>query len=764
MTLALNEEHLELQRSVARWVERYCPPALTRAAVDAEREVLPAFWGDLVDQGWLVVHVPEALGGQGFGILELAVVLQELGRAIAPGPFLPSALAAAVVGAHAEEPAAKALLPGIVDGTTPAAVVFGATDSDRTLEGVGLYAQSDATGTLTVSGTVPAVLGGALARLLMVPVRSDGPGRPEIRWCAIDLSGGDGAPAAGVSVTPRASLDLTRRSAAVTLESVHVPPERVLAGVTTAAVLDLALVLAAAELSGCARWCLDAASEHARTRVQFGRPIGQFQGVKHKLADLLVAVEQLEAATWDAALALDGEDPDQAHLSAAAAGALAQEIGVQAARDTIQVLGGMGFTWEHDVHLYLRRAATLRQLLGGSARQHERVATLALDGVRRALGVELPAVQAESARAELAASVAEVAAAPVADQRRVLGERGLLFPHWPVPYGRGAGAVEQLVLDELLAEAGVTRPPSNVAAWALPTIISYGTVEQQERWVLPTLRGELVWCQLFSEPGAGSDLAALSTRATRSEGGWVLDGQKVWTSVAARANLGICLARTDPHVPKHQGITYFVVDMTSPGIEVRPLREITGAALFNEVFFDGCFVADDCVVGEVNGGWRLARTTLANERVSLGSDTAFGGSLESVMALMGSADAGVGDSERGALGRLLVDAQSLAVMAQRSVLRSLSGLEPGSEGSVRKLLGAEHEQRVADLGLELCGQAGVFSDGELAGPARQFLHTLCLTIAGGTSEVQRNVIGERLLRLPRDHEPPATGGGSTAGR
>ena len=144
--------------------------------------------------------------------------------------------------------------------------------------------------------------------------------------------------------------------------------------------------------------------------------------------------------------------------------------------------------------------------------------------------------------------------------------------------------------------------------------------------------GRVIWCQLFSEPGAGSDLAALTTRATRVDGGWSLTGQKVWTSVAPRAHWGICLARTDPDVPKHRGITYFLVDMRSPGIEVRPLREITGAALFNEVFFDDCFVPDDCVVGEVDGGWKLARTTLANERVSLSTDSAFGGALEAVLA------------------------------------------------------------------------------------------------------------------------------------
>ena len=744
MPIGLSEEHEELRRALRRWAETRCPPEVPRALLDRDDEPLPPFWGDLAAQGWLAVHVAEELGGHGFGVLELAVVLEELGRAVAPGPFLPTALAASVIARGADPAQAKALLPALVDGSRPASVALG---PDAGLPS----ARPAPDGGLSVTGDVPAVVGAASAGLLVLAVRLEDAAADPVRWCAVELLDAGGARAPGVSVTPRDCLDRTRRSGGVSLEGVRVPPERVLEGVSGEEVWDLASVLAAAEICGSARWCLEAATAHARSRIQFGRPIGQFQGIKHKLADLLIVVEQMTAATWDAALALDGDDPDQAHLSAAAASALALEGGVRAAKDAIQVLGGMGFTWEHDAHLHLRRAASLRQLLGGAAGRRAAVARRALAGTRRSLAVELPADQAGALRAELAPLVAEVAGAPEEDRRRLLGERGLLFPHWPPPYGRGAGPVEQLVIDELLAQAGLRRPPAHVAAWALPTLIAHGSDDQRERFVVPTLRGELLWCQLFSEPGAGSDLAALSTRAERAEGGWVLSGQKVWTSVAARADVGICLARTDPEAPKHAGITYFVVDMRSAGIEVRPLREITGDALFNEVFFDAVFVPDDGVVGQVNDGWRLARTTLANERVSLASDSAFGGSLEAILGMLGGS-AGQDPAVLDQLGRLLTDAQSLAVMGQRTTLRSVSGLEPGPESSVRKLLGAEHEQRVADFGLERCGPEGVFADGPGAHWARSFLHTLCLTIAGGTSEVQRNVIGERLLGLPRDPE------------
>ncbi len=336
-------------------------------------------------------------------------------------------------------------------------------------------------------------------------------------------------------------------------------------------------------------------------------------------------------------------------------------------------------------------------------------------------------------------------------KRRQLVDTGLLTPHWPLPWGRHAGPAEQLVIDEEMEAAGVRRPSLAVGAWALPTIIAHGSAAQQERFVGPSLLGEITWCQLFSEPGAGSDLASLAMRAERVEGGWSLTGQKVWTSMAQKSDWGICLARSDPSVPKHEGITYFLVDMRSPGIEVRPLREITGEAMFNEVFFTDVFVPDDCVVGEPGDGWRLARTTLANERVSMSSGATFGFGIEWMLGSL--PEEGVDPVVLDHLGALLAEAQSVALLGARTTLRSVSGVEPGPEASVRKLLGAEHEQRVQELGLVLLGPRGACSEDEGRQWSWGLLSTRCLTIAGGTSEVQRNVIAERILGLPRDPEP-----------
>jgi alkylation response protein AidB-like acyl-CoA dehydrogenase len=436
-----------------------------------------------------------------------------------------------------------------------------------------------------------------------------------------------------------------------------------------------------------------------------------------------------------------------------AAGALALDAFADIAKDCIQVLGGIGFTWEHDAHLYLRRAMAMRQLLGGGRPWREASAKAALAGARRHLTLDLPP-DAAAIRAEIAAIADDIAAAPKDERRALLADAGLIVPHWDPPWGRSASAVEQLVIDQELRRVKVRVPHLQVGGWAAPTIAAFGTPEQQERWVRPTLLGTITWCQLFSEPEAGSDLASLTTTGTRTDGGWLLNGQKVWTSMAKEADWGICLVRTNPAAPKHLGITYVIVDMKSPGLDIRPLREMTGLEMFNEVFLDDVFVPDDCVIGEVDGGWPLARTTLANERVSMGSGASFGGGIEALLGLVGervaTGELSLDPLLLDQLGGLVAEAHSLAVLGLRTTLRSVTGAKPGPEASVRKLLGVEHDQRTQELGLALLGPEGATTVGAASQWTYGFLANRCLTIAGGTSEIQRNVIGERLLGLPRD--------------
>ena len=258
-----------------------------------------------------------------------------------------------------------------------------------------------------------------------------------------------------------------------------------------------------------------------------------------------------------------------------------------------------------------------------------------------------------------------------------------------------------------------------------------------------TLRGEIFWCQLFSEPGAGSDLASLRTKAVRVDGGWELTGQKVWTSSAHKAQWGVCLARTDPEAPKHKGITYFLIDMSSPGILIRPLREITGDALFNEVFLDGVFVPDEMVVGTVNDGWRLARTTLANERIAMAQGTALGNPMEQLLAAAAEINLDVAQQDR--LARLIITAQVGSLLDQRIAQLAVGGQDPGAESSVRKLIGVRYRQALAEFRMDLTDGAGIVEDKIV----HDFLNTRCLTIAGGTEQILLTLAAERLLGLPR---------------
>jgi alkylation response protein AidB-like acyl-CoA dehydrogenase len=685
MSIALSDDHLALLETARRFVASRCTPEVARAAIDADPTVRPPFWDELASLGWLALHLD-------FGLTELAVVLEELGRAAAPGPFLPTVWASASIARSSSD---HELLPGLTDGSLTGAVALGHGP----------------------------VLGGAMADVLVVPL-GDGWGVTR------DFT------AAAVE-----SLDPTRPVASVEWTSAEPLP-----GVTTADVEELGATLVSAECAGGAGWCVETAAAYAAVREQFGRPIGQFQGVKHRCSDMLVAAEQARAVAWDAATSSD-------RLAATVAGAIALDAYCDVAKDCIQVLGGIGFTWEHDAHLYLRRAMSLRQLLGGGSRWRQQVATIALAGERRRLSVSLPE-EAERFRPEIAAFADSLVDLDRDEQRAAVVEHGYFVPHWPRPWGRDAGPLEQLVIDDELRRAKVRRPHLAVGAWAAPTIATHGTPEQQERWVRPTLLGEIAWCQLFSEPGAGSDLAALSTTATRTGGGWLLTGQKVWTSFAKEADWGICLARTNRDAPKHLGITYFIVDMRAAGIDIRPLRELTGLAMFNEVFLDDVFVPDDCVIGEVDGGWPLARTTLANERVTMGSGSSFGGGVESLLTLVSTrlADGRLTDDPHllDELGGLVAEAQTVALLGLRSTVRSISGSASGPEASVRKLLGVEHDQRTQEVGLQLLGPEGATVLGDAAQWTFGFLANRCLTIAGGTSEIQRNVIAERLLGLPRD--------------
>ncbi len=711
----IDSERAEVREMVRSWAVASGSIAAVRALEAGAGGSADSWRGPydgLVELGTFGVAVSEDLGGAGGSIADLCVMVDEAAAALVPGPVATTALATLVI-------TDAALLEALVSGERTAGL---ALNSDIVFDGQ------------SATGTAKFVLGAVPDGLLILPAgngASGATGRHDV-WLLVD------ATAPGVTVTPLEATDFSRPLARVELNGAA-------ATVVDAPVADLAVTVLAAEAAGLARWQLQTAADYAKVREQFGKPIGSFQAVKHMCAEMLLRSQQVAVAASDAAEAAmeaaGAGDTAQLSIAAAVAAAAAIDAAKHNGRDCIQVLGGIGFTWEHDAHLYLRRAYATAQILGGHGSWLRRVAALTRSGLRRQLHVDTG--EAETIRPEIAAVVAQIAALPVEKHQAALAEAGLMAPHWPAPYGRAASPGEQLVIDDELGAASVVRPDISIGWWAAPTILGHGTPEQIDRFIPGTLTGDVYWCQLFSEPGAGSDLAALRTKAIKVDGGWKLTGQKVWTSNAHRANWGICLARTNPDAPKHKGITYFVVDMSSPGIDIRPLREITGEALFNEVFLDDLFVPDDCVIGPVDGGWALARTTLANERVAMAAGGALDKGMEHLLEVLGDRELDAADAER--LGALIVAAQVGSLLDQLTAQMAVGGHDPGAPSSVRKLIGVRYRQALAETIMDAHDGSGI----EDSPDVRYFLNTRCLSIAGGTEQILLTVAGERLLGLPR---------------
>ena len=716
MSIALTDDHRELGNVARSFLTAQKARLAARALLDADAEARPPFWNELAELGWLGLHVDEQYGGSGFGLPELVVVIDELGRAAAPGPFVPTVVVSAVIAAVGTEEQKARLLPGLVDGSHTAAVGFG--------------------GNLTVSGgrasgDAGVVLGAGLADVLLLASGED--------MLVIERT------ADGVTVEVPENLDRTRRSGRVALTDVAVDGN-VLPGARNAA-LARTRTLYAAEAVGGASDCVDTAVEYAKVREQFGRTIATFQAVKHHCANMLVAAESAVSCVWDAARAAD-EDEEQFRLIAAAAATLALPAYVRNAELNIQVHGGIGFTWEHDAHLHLRRALTVQAVLGGDESATD-VFDLTAKGIARANSLDLPAGSDEM-RAEIRAEAQRIAALDEKAQLDELIATGYLMPHWPKPWGRAAGAVEQLLCEEEFAAADVTKPDYGITGWVILTLIQHGTPSQIERFVEKALRKDEIWCQLFSEPSAGSDAAAVKTRATRVDGGWSITGQKVWTSGAHYCKRGLATVRTDIDGPKHAGITMVILDMQAPGVEIRPLRQITGGSEFNEVFFNDVFVPDEDVVGEPNAGWTVARATLGNERVSIGGG---GGGIAPASAWLMHLAQTHGDRVIGSLqrvGRFLAEDHALRLLNLRRAVRSIEGAGPGPEGNITKLKLADHFQEQGAIAASLVGPDLALEDGEGALASRAAMGARGMAIAGGTSEVARNQIAERILGMPRD--------------
>lgn len=730
MPIAIAEEHLALADSVRALVAKVAPAEVLHEALETPLDNPPPYWRAAAEQGLTGVHLAESVGGQGFGILELAVVLAEFGYGAVPGPFVPSAIASALIAAHDPD---YPLLAELAAGTSIAAY---AIDSGLTATRLGEV--------LVIRGEARAVPAAGQADVLVLPVAIDS----GEEWVVLN--------AADLEIEPRVSVDPARPIADVRANAIEIGDDRVLTTLSRARARALMSTLLSAEAVGVARWCTDSASGYAKIREQFGRPIGQFQAVKHKCAEMIATTERATAAVWDAARALDeatAGDPaaTQHEFAAAVAATLAPVAAQHCAQDCIQVHGGIGFTWEHDTNVYYRRALALVACFGRAADYPQLVVDAATSTGMRGIDIDLDP-QTEKLRGEIRAEVDALKALPRGPERNAaIAEGGWVQPHLPRPWGRAASPIEQVIIAQEFSAGRVKRPPMGIAAWLIPSIVAYGTEAQQQRFLPATFRGEMIWCQLFSEPGAGSDLASLTSKATKVDGGWRITGQKIWTTGAQYSAWGALLARTDPSAPKHQGITYFLLDMTAPGVEVKPLRELTGNAMFNTVFIDDVFVPDEMVLGEVNRGWEVSRNTLTNERVSIGSsEPAFLANLDLFVEFL--ADGQFDQIEQNHAGRLIAEGHAAKLLNLRSTLLTLAGGDAMPSAAISKLLSMRTGQGYAEFAVASFGTDGIVGDPDTPSGrwAEYLMGSRATTIYGGTSEVQLNIIAERLLGLPRD--------------
>ncbi|HEY6296015.1 MAG TPA: acyl-CoA dehydrogenase, partial [Streptosporangiaceae bacterium] len=627
MVFEFSAEQQALRESVRAFARAVSPEPEVRRAMALPDGYDRAVWARMAGElGLPGIAVPERYGGAGAGPVEAAIVLEETGRFLLPGPLLSTMLAAAALVRVADDCVAGSLLPGLCAGETIATLAVAESGGSWEADGVHCRATQVASGGWRLDGRKRYVPDAHAAGLLVIAARTVPDG--VVALFAVDRD------ADGVTVEPLTAFDLTRRLSDVALDGA--------AGVPLAApgahpgarpgaqpvdeVLDLVRVLVAAEQVGTAQAALDMAVGYARERVQFGRAIGSFQAIKHMCADILLDVESARSAAyfaaWAAASGSGDSDPGDLAVAAPLARAFCADTALAAAALNMQVHGGLCFTWEHPAHLYFRRAKA-GALLWGDAQQHRELLVTRLGGRPRIWATPATAVTvteptqsadpqvpaeaggtADLVRAEVRAWLAENWSQdrPREAWRRALAESGWAAPTWPPEwFGRGLAPASRRIVAEEFLRVGADSAGQDVLNLYANVILAHGTDDQKRRFVWPLALGEHRGCLLYSEPGAGSDLAAVQTRAERDGDDWVITGQKVWTSGAAQATHGVLLARSDWDVPKHQGLTFFWFPMRQPGVEVRPIRQVTGGAEFNEDFLDGARVPDASRLGEHRG-------------------------------------------------------------------------------------------------------------------------------------------------------------------
>ena len=809
----LSEEQVEFRDSLRRFFAEHASIEVTRQGMESGAAHAPEVWKTAsAELGLAGIAIDEEYGGQGFGLKELALALGEAARSLSAIPLFASAALAGRVVAHTVATAVEGSADsatGIADGRRElesiasgrmATLAWLEGASSWGLDSVEMRAQVSDAG-FHLSGEKSFVLDAGCAERVYIVARVGN--SQEIGLFAADAS------APGLALERQEAFDLTRTLGTLRLSNVSV--ERVGTGDASAAIrrgLIEATALLCSETVGGMQKVLETSVDYASERHQFGRPIGSFQAIKHKCADMLIDFESARTATDAAIVALDavaqaeaadskeaGSDASdaaaavEAMLLTAVAKAQAGPAFVRMATENIQIHGGVGFTWEYDAHLFFRRAQSNNAFLGDSIFHQERIAQewhrrideQGLDVARESGGVGRRADTPEEARfrtevrewllanAELRTGEGDWSMGPsdhsleaeevywdkMKAWQKTRFEGGWSAITWaPEHGGRGGSPIESIIFNEEQSAFNVASGYIDAAVHLIgPSLIRFGTDEQRERFLKPMLRGDEIWCQLFSEPEAGSDLAAVRTRGVVEGNELVLNGQKVWTTSAQFADWGFIVCRTNVDVPKHQGISFALVDMRQPGVEVRPLVTMKGDRHFNEVFFNDVRTPLKYVVNGLDAGWPVTTFVLMNEGANIG--TAQFSRTQTVELFAAAQSRGRGNDAvvRQHLAETFVAERVLELLQARLKGAILDGRRPDVDGSVLKILWSEGGHRKAQAATWLQG-----ADGLLAGedaPTRglwqnQLLSRGAGTIGGGTSEVHRNGLGERALGLPRE--------------
>ena len=740
MALGLTPEQQALSDAVGQFAARHAPVAATRdnfaALADGQ---LPDWWDALVANGFHAVHLPEHLGGQGGRLIDAACVLESAAKALLPGPLLPTVTAGAVALLADPAPAADSLVRELASGVPAAIVLPDNGEFQARAEGERLL----------ITGESDVTAGVCAARVVVIGARTQDGG---VVWLPVDTRN----PAA--TVESLNGTDLVCDVGILRLGDYEAAPRDVLDGIDTERAEAVAVGLVASAMAGITQWCVEEVTAYLRTREQFGKVIGTFQALQHSAAMLLVNSELATAAAWDAVRAAD-EPPDQHRIAAAGAATIAISPIPDLVLDALTLFGAIGYTWEHDLHLYWRRAISLAGSIGPASRWARLLGRLGC-AKQRDMSVNLG-----DADSDFRSWVAETLDAALqlrndkpgrqgdyenhatGPQRTLIAEAGLIAPHWPAPWGVDAGPLRQLIIDEEFAKRpGLVRPSLGIAEWILPAVLAGAPRELQESLIPGTQRNDITWCQLFSEPGAGSDLASLATRATKVDGGWQINGHKIWTSLAQFADYGGLLARTDPAASKHRGIGYFILDMRSPGIEVQPIKTASGAAHFNEVFLNDVFVPDDMLLGGPTDGWSLAIATMAEERSAISGYVKIdrAAALRRLAAEPGPERE---DAQR-SLGELDAYTNAIKALGVRETIRLLDGQPSGPASSIAKVAMNVLLRRTFEATLRLTGRTGMVSDSD-PDVVPSYLHLPAELIGGGTKEIQLNIIAQMILGLPR---------------